>query len=48
MIDRLDGGVEAWEQNKHKYFQKSWSGLPFDNANWTSKYGGNKTFQLKA
>lgn len=34
--DRLEH-PEAYSVDK--YFQKSWSGMPFANAEWTAKYG---------
>lgn len=43
--DRLNH-PEVYKANKDKYFQRSWSGLPFDNANWAEKYGDGKTFKL--
>ena len=35
---------ENW--NEEKYFQKSWSGMPFKNNEWANKYGENKTYRL--
>eukprot|EP01035_Chromulina_nebulosa_P017255 gene17255-22786_t len=41
--DRLDN-PQNW--NEEKYFQKSWSGLPFKNDIWTKEHGEDRTFQL--
>lgn len=44
--ERLDGGEEAWAKAAEKYYQRSWSGMPFANSDWTKKHGDGKTFQL--
>ena len=31
-----------------KHFQKSWSGAPFANREWSLKHGGGKIYQSKA
>lgn len=43
MEDRLEH-PENWSEEK--YLQKSWSGKPFANVEWTERYGDNKTYHL--
>lgn len=44
--DRLDH-PEKYQLEKDKYFQKSWSGKPFNNQDWALKFGDGKTFTTK-
>jgi NADH dehydrogenase (ubiquinone) flavoprotein 1 len=44
--ERVEMGEEEWTKNAHKYYQRSWSGMPFQNADWAKKHGEGKTFQM--
>jgi NADH dehydrogenase (ubiquinone) flavoprotein 1 len=43
MEDRVDN-PEKYQLEKEKYFQKSWSGEPFKNDQWTKQHGDGKTY----
>lgn len=43
MEDRI-ANPDKFDPNAH--FQKSWSGVPFDNKNWVEQHGGDKVLKL--
>lgn len=43
MEERLDN-PEKYQLEKEKYFQRSWSGKPFNNLDWATKHGDGKIY----
>ncbi len=46
MEERLTN-PDKYLQEREKYFQRSWSGSQFTNADWAKAHGDGKTFQIK-
>lgn len=46
MEERLTN-PDKYLQEREKYFQRSWSGSKFANADWAKAHGDGKTFQIK-
>lgn len=44
--DRLND-PQKFLAEREKYFQRAWSGQPFQNDAWAKQYGDNKTFSVK-